>query len=275
MDAITLLKKDHKTVEALFKRFEKAGPKAYAEKRNIVDRLVEELSRHAAIEEQVFYPVTRRTVPAVEDTALESLEEHHVVKLLLAEIEDMDPEDERYDPKVSVLIEMVRYHVDEEEGEYFPAVREALNRTALADLGESLEEAKRMAPTHPHPRLPDRPPVNVVAGPAAAIVDRVGDTVSGIAQGSVAAVEDLVARIRGTDQPAAVPKGSPSVQRRARQVRSDARKASDKAKRTARTARSGAKRTASVARSETKRAATRSGRTAKRATKSTVSAAKR
>ena len=80
MDAITMLKDDHKTVEALFKRFEKAGDKAYVQKREIVDRIIEELSIHAAVEEQVFYPVTRATVPAVEDTALESLEEHHIVK---------------------------------------------------------------------------------------------------------------------------------------------------------------------------------------------------
>ena len=59
MDAITLLKEDHKTVEKLFKRFEKAGDRAYVEKREIVDRIIEELSKHAAIEEQLFYPVTR------------------------------------------------------------------------------------------------------------------------------------------------------------------------------------------------------------------------
>ena len=59
MDAITLLKDDHKTVEQLFKRFEKAGDQAYVEKREIVDRIIEELSMHAAIEEQLFYPVTR------------------------------------------------------------------------------------------------------------------------------------------------------------------------------------------------------------------------
>src|SRR5689334_8439076 len=79
MDAITLLKDDHRTVEQLFKRFEKAGDRAHAQKRKIVDRIIEELSVHAAIEEQLFYPVARATVPKTEDIALESLEEHHVV----------------------------------------------------------------------------------------------------------------------------------------------------------------------------------------------------
>src|SRR5687768_8984934 len=120
MDAITLLKDDHKAVEQLFKRFEKAGDKAYAEKRAVVDRIIEELSKHAAVEEQLFYPVVRATVPDTEDIALESLEEHHVVKWVLSELETMDPREERFDAKVTVLIENVRHHVEEEEDEFFP-----------------------------------------------------------------------------------------------------------------------------------------------------------
>ncbi|HYN33435.1 MAG TPA: hemerythrin domain-containing protein, partial [Ilumatobacteraceae bacterium] len=118
MDAITLLRNDHKTVEALFKRFEKAGEGALVEKRQIVDRIIEELSVHTTIEEQVFYPVTRATVTGVEDIALESLEEHHIVKWLLSELADLDPSNERFTPKVTVLIENVRHHVEEEETEF-------------------------------------------------------------------------------------------------------------------------------------------------------------
>ena len=80
VDAITLLRADHKTVEQLFKRFERAGERAHVEKRQIVDRIIEELSIHAAIEEQILYPVARETVPATDDVVLESLEEHHIVK---------------------------------------------------------------------------------------------------------------------------------------------------------------------------------------------------
>ena len=87
MDAITLLKDDHHTVEALFKRFEKAGDRAYTQKRELVDRIIEELAKHAAVEEQLFYPVTRATVPGTDDVVLESIEEHHIVKWELAELE--------------------------------------------------------------------------------------------------------------------------------------------------------------------------------------------
>lgn len=192
MDAITLLKDDHRSVERLFKRFEKAGERAYVEKRRIVDEIIEELSVHAAIEEQLFYPAARATVPGTEDIALESLEEHHVVKWLLSELADMDADAERFVAKTTVLIENVRHHVEEEEGEFFPKVREALGRNDLNDLGDAMVLAKESAPTHPHPRAPDTPPANLVTGPAAAVIDRVGDKVGGVVRGGLTAARRVV-----------------------------------------------------------------------------------
>ena len=158
-----MLKEDHQAVERLFKRFEKAGDRAFAEKRRLADQIVEALSRHAAIEEQVFYPVARATVPGTEDVVLESLEEHHIVKWVLSELDGMDPAGERFDAKMTVLIENVRHHVEEEEHEFFPKVRAELDRKALAELGRALEAAKELAPSHPHPRSPDTPPGNLAA----------------------------------------------------------------------------------------------------------------
>src|SRR4051794_17327372 len=191
MDAITLLRNDHKTVERLFKRFEKAGDGALVEKRQIVDRIVEELSIHATIEEQLFYPVARATVPKTDDIALESLEEHHIVKWVLAELERMPADDERFDAKVTVLMENVRHHVKEEEDDFFPKVRNELGRGALNELGEAMAQARGMAPTHPHPRSPDTPPANLVVGAASGVADRITDTVSGLTQGSVIALNDI------------------------------------------------------------------------------------
>ncbi len=222
MDAIRILKDDHKTVESLFKRFEKAGDAALVEKRDVVDLIVEELSQHAAVEEQLFYPVARATVPETDDMALESLEEHHIVKWVLSELEVMDPSDERFDAKVTVLIENVRHHVKEEEQDFFPRVRDELGRNALADLGEAMNAAKKVAPTHPHPRSPDTPPGNLVVGAAAGVVDRLGDTVSGLAQGSVTAAGDLVALILRRKRPRVSPSGSRVARRTATQVRSGA-----------------------------------------------------
>lgn len=170
MDAITLLKQDHKTVEKLFKQFEKA--KQPSQQRKTAQAVIKELSVHAAIEEMVFYPAVRDRVPKVEDTVLESLEEHHIVKWVLSELEDMKPDHERFKAKMTVLMESVRHHVEEEEKELFPDVRKALGRKELAELGAALETVKKTAPIRPHPRAPDTPPGNLVAGPGAGVVDK-------------------------------------------------------------------------------------------------------
>ena len=171
MDAITLLKQDHKAVEKLFKQFEKA--KQPAERRKVAEKVVKELSIHAAIEEMLFYPAVRDRVPKAEDMVLESLEEHHVVKWVLSEVEDMKADNERFKAKMTVLIENVRHHVEEEESELFPQVRKAVGRKELGELGDAMEKAKKTAPNRPHPKAPDTPPGNLVAGPTSAVVDKV------------------------------------------------------------------------------------------------------
>jgi hemerythrin superfamily protein len=172
VDAITLLKQDHKTVKALFRKFEGLGDRAHAAKRKVADEIVKELSIHASIEELVFYPAVKGLSEKLAEHVNESLEEHHVVKWLCSEIEKMDPDHERFDAKVTVLIENVRHHVEEEEGEFFPEVRDALGRKTLGELGELMEKAKRMAPTRPHPRSPDEPPANAIASAVSGLIDR-------------------------------------------------------------------------------------------------------
>jgi hemerythrin superfamily protein len=282
MDAITLLRNDHTTVEALFKRFEKAGDRAFAQKREIVDRVIEELSIHAAIEEQVFYPVARGTVADAEQIALESLEEHHVVKWLLAELADLDPTHERFDAKMSVLMENVRHHVKEEESDFFPKVRKSLTRSQLADVGAALADAKQAAPTHPHPRLPDEGPAVAVAGAIAGVLDRVGDNISGLAQGGVNAAQDLVARITGGDKPKVSPTGTTTARSQAGKVRRAATAATDGVEDTATSVRSGVSQTARAAKSGAKGTTTSAGNavrntasTAKKSTQNTVTSAKR
>jgi hemerythrin superfamily protein len=178
MDAITMLREDHRSVEKLFKSFEKAGEQAFVTKRKLTDEVIRELSVHAAIEEQVFYPAVREAVADARELVLESLEEHHIVKWVLSELEGMDPEDERFEAKVTVLIENVRHHVEEEEKDLFPRVRKVLGRKTLAELGDRLATAKSAAPTHPHPRMPNTPPGNLAGGLVGATVDLARDAIS-------------------------------------------------------------------------------------------------
>jgi len=139
-DAIVLLKTEHKDVEKLFKQFEKLGDGAVKTKRDVVDKIIAALSNHAAIEEQHFYPAVREQAPDIADDVLEGLEEHHIVKWTLSELENLAPDAERFDAKVKVLIESVRHHVEEEEGEMFPKVRDAIGRKELRELGDLMEK---------------------------------------------------------------------------------------------------------------------------------------
>jgi hemerythrin superfamily protein len=180
MDAIALLKADHKTVETLFRKFEQAGPNARKLKRKLVDQMVRELAVHAVIEEQVFYPAVRNKAEALNEQVLEALEEHHVVKWTLKELENLPPEAERFDAKVKVLMENIRTHVTEEENELFPQVRKAFSPRELKDMAEALTMAKKAAPTRPHPRAPDTPPGNLVAGAMSAVLDMGKDAVRAV-----------------------------------------------------------------------------------------------
>jgi hemerythrin-like domain-containing protein len=176
-DAIAVLKADHASVEELFVKFERTGARAYKTKRNLVDRMITELSVHAGIEESLLYPVCREELPDTETEVLESLEEHQVVKWLLSELDGLDPEHERFDAKAAVLTEQVRHHAQEEEKQLFPVLRANFSRARLVELGKELTNLKSRVPTRPHPRTPDSPPGNLVPDVVAHVVDRARDLV--------------------------------------------------------------------------------------------------
>jgi hemerythrin superfamily protein len=177
-DVLTLLRQDHRKVDDLFKRFENSGERAYKAKRKLVDQIINELSIHAAIEEEVFYPGVRERMQQSQADVLESLEEHHLVKVTLSELEGLDPGDERFDAKVMVMMESVRHHAkEEEEGQLFPRVRKAFTPAELREMGARLEQARKRAPTRPHPHAPDEPPGNSLAAPVSALLDRGRDIV--------------------------------------------------------------------------------------------------
>ena len=112
LDAVALLKQDHRTVEELFERFEKASGEG--RKQKLAEEICLDLSVHAQIEEEIFYPACEGKVD--EDLLKESYVEHDAAKLLIAEIVAGGPQaDEFYDAKVKVLSEEIEHHVEEEE----------------------------------------------------------------------------------------------------------------------------------------------------------------
>ena len=141
MDAIALLKQDHRKVEDLFEQFEKAREEDRKEK--LVKQICTELSIHTIIEEEIFYPACAAQVKD-EDLLDESYVEHDGAKVLVAELIKSDPGNEFYDAKVSVLSEMIKHHVKEEEkrgeGLFAEAKKAGLDMEAL---GERLMQRKQ------------------------------------------------------------------------------------------------------------------------------------
>jgi hemerythrin superfamily protein len=138
MKATDLLKKQHRQVEKLFKQAEKAQSR---QRRQLMDQIVEQLKLHTKIEEEIFYPAVRELgTSKAEEMIDEAFEEHHVVDLVLAELPKVDPDDERFEAKMTVLSELVQHHVEEEEGELFPLAEKKLGAERIKELGQQMEQ---------------------------------------------------------------------------------------------------------------------------------------
>ena len=148
-DAIVILKTDHQEIRSLFRQFEAAGENATAAKGKLVDKIIQALTVHTYLENEVMYPAVRELVPELEDDILESYEEHHVADVLCMELMALAPDAERFDAKTTVLIENVTHHIEEEEQDWFPKVREALSRKQLQEIGARMLDLKESAPRHP------------------------------------------------------------------------------------------------------------------------------
>ena len=142
-DVIDLLSEDHRKVEELFEDYESSKDESDDDaKAELVAMIALELTMHATVEEEIFYPAARGALDEEDADMLDEAEvEHSTVKMLLADLADMQPSDALYDAKVKVLSEYVKHHVQEEEGEIFPSVREA--EIDLAALGEEVATRKQ------------------------------------------------------------------------------------------------------------------------------------
>ena len=137
IDAVELLEKQHREVEAMFERFETMTDRAKVSKKKLADEICNALIMHTTIEEEIFYPATREASEKTGDMIDEAVVEHASAKDLIAQILEMDPGDDLYDAKVKVLSEMIEHHVEEEEEEMFPKAREL--KLDMAALGQEMQ----------------------------------------------------------------------------------------------------------------------------------------
>lgn len=180
VDAIALLINDHRRVDAIFTQLENSLPGGDG-RGEAIGQVIRELSVHAVIEEQVLYPAIREEVSGGGDLADHAIDEHQEVKEALTRLEQLDPDDAETGTVLRQLITDVRHHVDEEEGPggLFEKLRGTVPADRLVEMGEQLEAARKIAPTHPHPNTPSTPPGNIVGGAAAALVDKARDALRG------------------------------------------------------------------------------------------------
>jgi hemerythrin superfamily protein len=176
-DALALIKSDHATVKDLFRRYKGLGDRALKSKTQTMQRIVTELSVHASVEEQVFYPDVKRRVPGSKRLVDHGLDEHQELKETLALLQRMSPDTPEFDAVMRKVISDVTDHVKEEESELFPKVRKAMSKQELTDMAALMRTAKRAAPTRPHPLAPSTPPGNVIVGAASALIDKARDAV--------------------------------------------------------------------------------------------------
>ena len=174
-DAIQVLTDDHREVENLFGQYEKATDPG--EQTRIVHQVIHELAIHGEIEELLLYPRLRTALPGGNDLADEAVHEHVEIKQTLNELDKMSAGDDGFDDRMRELMAEVRHHVEEEEGEIFPAVRNAFDADQLRTLGTSLVAAKAFVRSRPHPGAPTGPLGKLATSPPMTLIDRVRDAV--------------------------------------------------------------------------------------------------
>ncbi|KOG41262.1 hemerythrin domain-containing protein [Streptomyces decoyicus] len=180
-DVIQELTTDHREVDDLFNQFDDAAPGSPDRKR-LVDAITIELVQHSVAEEMHLYPAVREHLKGGDALADKELADHGRVERLLKNLEALDADDSVFDATVRELRDEVTGHVDDEENNLFTQLRTHVHQQVLDRLGEQVREAKKTAPTRPHPAAPSTPPANKALAPGLGLVDRARDYVTGRGQ---------------------------------------------------------------------------------------------
>lgn len=138
MDAIKLLKEQHQEVDELFEKYEALSDRAVKSKLQLFEKIADRMAAHNAIEERIFYPSVKRD--DTEDELLESLEEHLATKRVIADLLEIDAQDETFDAKMTLLHELFKHHRREEERELLPRVKKEFEAAFLDELGDRMEQ---------------------------------------------------------------------------------------------------------------------------------------
>jgi hemerythrin superfamily protein len=180
-DVIEVLEHDHREVEEMFKELESlrgaSSEEDKARRKELTDDVTIELVRHSVAEEVIVYPTVDKKVSKKE--ADHAREEHAEAEETLKRLEKLDADDPAFDDELAELMKEIRHHIEDEEGEMFAHMREVIDEDELRKLGGRVEAFKKVAPTRPHPNVPNEPLPRTAAGPAASLFDRMRDLATG------------------------------------------------------------------------------------------------
>src|SRR3954452_24192978 len=180
-DVIEVLEHDHREVEEMFAELESlrgaSTDEARSRRKTVTEQVTIELVRHSVAEEVLVYPEVEEKVSAEE--AEHARKEHAEAEETLARLEKLDPDDPDFDDELDTLMAEIRHHIEDEEGQMFAHMRQVMDAEELRTLGARVEGFKKVAPTHPHPNVPNEALARTAAGPAASLFDRMRDLATG------------------------------------------------------------------------------------------------
>jgi len=180
-DVIEILEQDHREVEQMFGELESlrgaATDEAKSRRKELSEQVTIELVRHSVAEEVLVYPEVDKKVSA--EQAEHARAEHAEAEETLHRIEKLDADDPAFDAELATLIKEIRHHIEDEEGEMFTHMQQAIEPDELRKLGDRVEAFKKVAPTRPHPNVPNEALPRMAAGPAASLFDRMRDLATG------------------------------------------------------------------------------------------------
>ncbi len=185
MDALTFLRQDHTSVLGMLDALDGAPTGSGADfsgLQTMVTNLVIAESQHEAIEQQLFWPAVREALDDGDELADHAIEEEQEGKKLLQRLEDGKPGDADYHEALQEFVKAGRHHIAYEQDVVWPRFETAAGRERLETLGRKLEQAKKMAPTRPHPDTPPNPAVLKTMGVGAALADKIRDELTGRAE---------------------------------------------------------------------------------------------
>jgi hemerythrin superfamily protein len=176
-DVIEILEHDHREVEEMFAELESlrgaSTEQAKERRKAVTEQVTIELVRHSVAEEVLVYPKVEDKVSAEE--VEHAREEHAEAEETLARLEKLDADDPAFDDELATLMAEIRHHIEDEEGEMFAHMRQVIDADELRKLGTRVEAFKKVAPTRPHPNVPNTALARTAAGPAASLFDRMRD----------------------------------------------------------------------------------------------------